>query len=93
MIRPIRPMNKKLTPIGRALRFIGVCKFYHDGDGAGFVWRWWHPAAWVLAPLAFCGGVLAQGFSESLKYKHHLGFGLGPYWCSRKAEIKWDGKP
>lgn len=66
-----------------------MIRVYRDGDGFGFVWRWWNPLAWIAAPLAFIVGVLVQGVPETLRYKHNLGFGMNPWFVENPERLEW----
>lgn len=60
-----------MTKIGRILKACWMIRVYRDGDGFGFVWRWWNPLTWVVAPLA-----LGQSFPSTFRRKHYDGFPL-----------------
>lgn len=78
-----------ITKFGQALRLSGAARFYHNGDGVGFVWRWWHPLAWVMAPLAFVVSVLVDGVPETLRYRYEVGFGINPWFKAHPDELEW----
>ncbi|GHC61731.1 hypothetical protein [Limoniibacter endophyticus] len=85
-----KPMRDKLKMVGRVIRASGAARFYHDGDGAGFVWRWWSPVAWVLAPLSFIVACLAIGIPDAWRDRHDFGFGMKPWFIQNPDRLFWD---
>lgn len=80
----------KLTPIGKALRASRAARFYHNGDGAGFVWRWWHPVTWVFAPLTFIVACFLEGAPAAWQNRHEVGFGMDPWFRDHPERLEWD---
>ena len=78
-----------MTPIGRLLKATRAIRVYKDGDGHGFVWRWWNPVAWVFVPLVIIGSVLMQGIPDTMKYKHDLGLGMKPWFIEHPEKLEW----
>lgn len=78
-----------LTALGRLIRMLGAARFYRDGSGAGFVWRWWHPLAWVIAPLSFVASVAVAGFPDTWRYRHEIGIGMKPWFKERPEDLRW----
>ena len=89
MAKRHRPMRSKLSPVGRVIYWTGAARFYHNGDGAGFIWRWWHPLAWIVAPLGFIASVVMVGLPETWSDKHALGFGMNPYFVKHPDKLVW----
>lgn len=83
-------MDTKLAPIGRLIRSTGAARFYHDGDGAGFVWRWWHPLTWVLAPLGLVAMCAITGVPEAWRYRHDIGLGMKPWFKDNPDRLEWE---
>ena len=79
----------RMTPLGRVLYHTGCMRMYHDGDGVGWVWRWYHPLVWVFAPLAFILSVVNAGYPITWKDRHELGFGMNPYFVEHPEELIW----
>ena len=91
--KPSQPMKEKVKRtgwLGKIIRLSGAARFYHDGDSAGFVWRWWHPFTWVLAPFTFTYMVLAVGVPEAIRYRHEGGFGMKPYFLHNPEKLIWE---
>jgi len=84
------PMRQKVKFTAKALAAIGAARFYHNGDGAGFVWRWWHPASWVLAPLAFVVSCIIQGAPDAWDSRHDIGFGMNPWFIANPDKLEWE---
>lgn len=83
-------MNDKLNFIGKALRNLYIAKFYHNGDGAGFIWNWFNPLSWIVSPLLFIIYIFVEGYPKTIKNKHDIGFGMDPYFVEHPDEIEWD---
>lgn len=71
-----RTIEEKLKPLGLLIRRTGAAKFFHNGDGTGFLWRWWHPLAWVMVPLLIVLQVLIEGIPEMWRSRSDLGLRL-----------------
>lgn len=78
-----------MTPFGRILKALGVIRLYRNGDGHGFVWRWWNPITWVAAPLIVLVVVLLQGVPQTLRHPHEVGFGTHPYFIDHPDKLEW----
>ena len=78
-----------MTPVGRLLKFARVIRVYKNGDGHGFVWRWWNPLAWIAAPLLIIFAILAQGVPETLKERHYVGIGMNPWFVQHPERLEW----
>ncbi len=78
-----------MTPLGRTLKALRMIRVYKDGSGHGFIWRWWNPLSWVMAPACFIFVVLMQGLPETLKYKHDVGFGMKPWFIENPDRLEW----
>jgi len=78
-----------LTSLGRFLYRGKIIRVYRDGDGHGFMWRWWNPLVWIAAPLAFAFVCLMQGIPEAIKYKHVAGFGMKPWFIDHPERLEW----
>ena len=89
-IKQNRTIKDKLTPFGKCLRTTGACRFYHNGDGAGFVWKWWHPVAWVLAPILFVILCILEGVPEAIKSRRDIGFKMDPYFIKNPDRLIWE---
>lgn len=74
----------KMNPVGLVLWFTGAARLHKDGDGFNAVWRWWHPATWVLMvamvlPCALMGEPLLNV----------VALRLTPFWRKHRAQIQW----
>lgn len=78
-----------MTPLGTALKFARVIRVYRNGDGYGFVWRWWNPLAWIIVPLMIAYAVLLQGVPETIRGKHDVGLGLSPWFIEHPERLEW----
>lgn len=78
-------MNK----LGLLLYSMMVIRVYKDGDDFGFVWRWWNPLSWILAPLAFIGMVSYYGVPYTLNNTHEVGFKICPYFVENPQQLEW----
>lgn len=85
-----RPMAQKLRGFGRFLWRTGAGRFYHNGDGAGFVWRPWHPVAWLVAPTAFIASVITEGAPSTWRHRHEIGFGMNPWFVKHPDKLRWE---
>lgn len=79
----------ELTWFGKLCCTLYMVNVYKDGDTYGFTWRWWNPLSWVAALGCFVLMVLVQGWPETMKYKHEIGFGLSPYFKENPEELVW----
>lgn len=78
-----------LSPLGKALKAARVIRIYKDGDARGFVWRWWNPLSWIIAPLSFAFVCAMQGIPETIRYKHDVGFGMKPWFIEHPNRLEW----
>jgi hypothetical protein len=85
-----RSMRDKLAPIGRVIHATGAARFYHDGDGAGFVWRAWHPLAWLCAPILFGAHCVVAGVPDTVRNRHDVGFGMKPWFRLHPERLEWE---
>lgn len=84
-----RTIDDKLTPLGRIVRRSRAARWYHDGDGAGFVWRWWHPITWIAAPSLLLASGLIYGFPEAWRSRHEVGLGMKPWFLQNPDRLTW----
>lgn len=84
------PMWDKLTPVGRAIYMTRSGRFYHDGCGGGFVWRWWHPLSWILAPILFLILCLMVGVPEAWLDRHEIGLRMKPWFVTHPDRLEWE---
>ena len=61
-----------MTPIGRLLKATRAIRVYKDGDGHGFVWRWWNPVAWGFLARVIIGARLMKGNPQNKKKSDDL---------------------
>lgn len=83
-------MRDKLAPLGVIIWLTGAARFYHDGDGAGFVWRWWHPLAWLSAPIFFMLFCAASGVPSAWLNRHEAGFCVSPWFRENPSRLDWE---
>jgi hypothetical protein len=76
-----------MTSFGKILNLLGAIRVYRNGDGHGFIWRWYHPLAWVLAPLALIASGLLEGFPQTWKYREQIGFRIDPYFTRHNINV------
>lgn len=84
-----KSMHDKLTPIGKIIYMVRVARFYHNGDGAGFIWRWWHPLSWILAPIGFIVACVIVGVPEAWRNRHEFGFCMDPWFVRNPDKLEW----
>lgn len=85
-----KPMREKVSPIGRAIGLLRAARFYHNGDGASFVWRWWHPVSWMLAPLMFLLHCVSEGVPNAWRWREDSGIRLSPWFVLHPEKIEWE---
>ena len=78
-----------MNPFGKLLMMLYIVRVYRNGDGFSFVWRFWNPLSWVLAPIAFLGCAYSEGVPYTLEYKHEIGFGIDPYFIKHPEQLEW----
>lgn len=83
-------MREKITPVGAFIRASKAGRFYHNGDGAGFVWRWWHPLSWVGAPLMFLALCIAEGVPCAWRWRQDAGLRLSPWFVMNPERLEWE---
>jgi hypothetical protein len=81
--------KREMKILGKFLYYSGSAKFYYDGDGLGFVWRWYHPFAWIFVPLLFSIQALLVGVPNTWKYRHGLGIGMNPFFKKNPEKLMW----
>lgn len=79
----------RLKVAGKIIYHSGAARFYYDGDGLGFVWNWWHPLTWFMAPILLMIHVVLEGVIEAWKYKHDLGIGMKPWFKENPERLEW----
>jgi len=83
----------KLSLLGRVMYATGSMRTYENGDAIGFVWRWWHPIAWILCPLCLIINVLIYGILQTWEEKHRLGLCMDPWFKEHPEKLKWTNHP
>lgn len=78
-------MNK----LGQMFYYLRVIRVYKNGDGFGFVWRWWNPVAWIFAPLLFLISAVLEGVPYTWAERYTLGFKLDPYFVDHPEQLEW----
>lgn len=78
-----------LSKFGKALKAVRAIRVYKDGGGHGFLWRWWNPLAWMLAPMTIILSILMQRIPETFKDMHDLGFGVKPWFIDHPERLRW----
>jgi len=78
-------MNK----LGQMFYYLRVIRVYRNGDGFGFVWRWWNPVSWLFAPLLFALSAFFEGVPYTWKTKYNVGFGIDPYFIKHPEQLEW----
>lgn len=91
-VQEYEPIKDRLTPLGKFLRVSGVAKFYHNGDGASFIWRWWHPLSWIFVPIVFLLYGFFEGFPTAWMEREDLGIGYPKWAKDDPSSIVWDGQ-
>jgi hypothetical protein len=79
----------RLAPVGKVMYYTGAAKFYHNGDGSGFVWRYYNPVSWVFIILTIIASILLEGIPETFFRPFDLGFGMDPYFKKNPDQLKW----
>lgn len=78
-----------LSPFGRALKASRAIRVYKDGDAHGFVWRWWNPVAWIVAPPLILFAIGMQGAPETFRNLHYIGIGMKPWFIQHPDRLEW----
>jgi hypothetical protein len=69
-------------------------RLYKDGDGFGYLWRWWNPITWILAPcvivIEFAYRFLTEGVSGFDKeILSDVGITIRPFFKKNPEKLKW----
>lgn len=75
--------------LGKVIVWLHVCKFYKNGSGVGFVWNWFNPLSWIIAPIIFLTNVFLFGILETWKYRHEVGIGINPFFEKHPEKLVW----
>ena len=86
----MKPIREKLSPVGLALYATGASRFYHDGDTAGFVWRWWHPLSWIAAPTLLVISAFMFGVPAAWRDRHLIGLRMNPWFVQHPDRLQWE---
>jgi len=78
-----------MSKFGQVLKRLWLIRVYRDGDGHGFVWRWWNPLVWVVAPMAIGFVILMHGIPETFRRKHEVGIGMKPWFLQHPERLEW----
>lgn len=81
----LKQASKNLTLPAKILKYSGAARFFKDGDGVSFVFRWYHPLSWLLMIIFFpiCA------FTEDAKIQDTIPFVLNDYWQRHRSNIQW----
>lgn len=79
----------EINLLGRLLYKARAIRIYKDGPCLGFVWCWWHPVSWILAPFTLGVHVCLEGVVNAWRYRHDAGWTLAPYYKLHPAEVVW----
>lgn len=85
-------MNMEMMSMNPILLLFKTCyiaKVYKDGDTHGFVWQWFNPLSWIIAPVIFFLSCLLTGIPDTWKYRYDNGFGIKPYFINNPDKLKW----
>jgi hypothetical protein len=74
---------------GRMLFAIYAIQVYKDGDGFGYIWNWWHPMAWILAPIVLLIHAMIEGVPRAWRYRYDAGWQMAPYFKQHPEKIRW----
>ena len=80
---------KQMKPLMKFFYYTGCIKLYKNGDGVGFVWRWWNPLCIAIVPVIFLINILIVGIPETFKYKDGLGVGVSPFFKKYPEKLEW----
>jgi len=75
--------------LGKLFAYLYVIRVYKDGDGYGFVWRFWNPVSWLFAPLLFLIAGFLEGYPTAYRNRCDYGFGINPYFIDNPNELEW----
>lgn len=70
-----------------------IFRVYKDGDGYGYLIRWWNPLSWlyvVLVVLAVMAYVYMCGIPEIVEeHASDLGLRMDPYFVKYPEKLEW----
>jgi hypothetical protein len=78
-----------MKPLAKIILWLRIAKFYKNGSGFGFVWNWFNPLSWFIAPIFFLTSVFLEGIIETWEYRHQIGFGIAPYFKKHPDRLVW----
>ena len=78
-----------MNTLGKIFAYLQVIRVYRNGDGFGFVWRWWNPVTWVFAPLLFAVAAFFEGVPATVENRHNIGFVMDPYFIDNPEQLEW----
>jgi len=78
---------KDMKPVGKFLYYTGTIRLYRNGDGMGFIWRWWNPLSWILAPILIILSVFIIGSRDTFASIEDIGLRVDPY--VKKHGVEW----
>jgi hypothetical protein len=78
--------DKVKKPLVQILYYLGMAKFYRDGDCLGFLLRWYHPFNIIFVLLAFGVSIFTNSSMQELLKDL---FTLPDYW--KNKEMEWIG--
>lgn len=78
-----------MKPFGKFLYYTGSVRIYANADCIGFVWKWWNPMSWILAPIAILISILVQGIPDIMKNPSDIGLKLDPYFHKNSKKVEW----
>lgn len=78
---PDRDGVSKLSYLGRIIYHLRIARFWHDGDGASFLWNLWNPLAYPLIVAILIATILLSGISGLRDFP---GLTLSKYWRKHK---------
>jgi hypothetical protein len=78
-----------MKPLAKIILRLRIAKFYKNGSGFGFVWNWFNPLSWLVAPILFLTNTILFGIIETWKYRHEVGIGLDPFFKKYPEKLEW----
>lgn len=78
-----------MNTLGKAFFYLRVIRVYRNGDGFGFVWRWWNPISWLFAPVLFAISSVLEGVPHTWEDRHNIGIGMDPYFIDHPEQLEW----
>lgn len=76
-----------MKPLAKIIIWLRIARFYKNGNG--FVWNWFNPLSWIIAPIFFLTNVLLEGIIDTWKYRYEIGFGMDPYFKKHPDKLMW----